>query len=111
MRGDWKDEAMQYRDIDRAIVEKLVPWRVTLNKSRATWSYYTRNPHGGGFGSNYCGPQYIAMQRAIENIPDGAQYELCINGKEKGIQTRVNNARNLPARNELERESGRRNGE
>lgn len=88
MRGDWMHEAQQYREIDRAILEKLVPWRIELRKDRATWSYYTRNPHGGGFGSNVVAPQYVALMRARENIPAGAQYELIINGKNRGIQTR-----------------------
>jgi len=88
MRGDFRSEAAEYRDIDRAIMEKLVPWRITMNKYRATWTYFTRNPHGGGFGSNYCGPQYIALARAIERIPAGAKYELIVNNEDKGLQLR-----------------------
>lgn len=85
--NDWKHDAMQYRDIDRAVMEKVAPWRVSLNKSRSTWNWFTSNPHGGGCGSNYCGPQYIAMRRATANIPIGAHYELTINGKQKGMFT------------------------
>ena len=63
-------------------------FKVTLNKYRSTWQYFTQNDVGGGFGSNYCGPQYIALARAVENIKPGQQYELVINGKSRGIQTR-----------------------
>jgi len=56
-------------------------WRVTLNKHRSTWNYFTRNEVGGGFGSNYCGPKYIALARAIQYIPAGTEYELVINGR------------------------------
>jgi hypothetical protein len=65
-----------------------VAWHVRLDKYRATWSYFTRNPQGGGFGSNYCGPQYIALARAIDNIPKGAEYSLTINGRSRGIRIR-----------------------
>ena len=80
--NDWKADAEQYRDVDRAIMEKLVPWNVRMDKTRATWNYFTRNPHGGGFGSNYCGPKYIALAKAIQSIPVGATYELIVNGKQ-----------------------------
>ncbi len=63
-------------------------YTVKLNKYGATWYYYTENPQGGGFGSNNCGPQYIALARARQDIPAGAQYELIINDKSRGIQTR-----------------------
>ena len=58
-------------------------WKVTLRKDRATWTYFTRNPVGGGFGSNYCGPQHIAMARAIKCIPNGAIVELEVNSKRR----------------------------
>jgi hypothetical protein len=51
-------------------------WKVTLRKERATWNWFTTNPQGGGFGSNLCGPKHAAMARALQNIPDGAEYEL-----------------------------------
>jgi hypothetical protein len=66
----------------------MAQWQVSLRKDRATWTYYTRNPLGGGFGSNYCGPQYIALIRATENIPEGQQYDLVVNGKQRGTQTK-----------------------
>lgn len=56
-------------------------WSVRLTKHRATWSYWTGNPQGGGFGSNYCGPMKHAKARAIANIPDGETYQLEINGR------------------------------
>lgn len=63
-------------------------WRVTMDKYRATWTYFTRNEVGGGCGSNYCGPQYIALARAVENIPSGTRYELVINGRSRGAQVK-----------------------
>ena len=60
---------------------------VRLDKHRSTWNYFTTNPQGGGFGSNYCGPKYIALGRAISNIPIGAQYTLIVNGKNHGTKT------------------------
>ena len=56
-------------------------WHVRLDKTRATWNYLTRHPQGGGFGSNYCSPKYIALARARECIPSGTQYTLTVNGK------------------------------
>lgn len=93
MLRDWKFEAMQYRDIDReaqrkAEAELEVKWEVSMHKYRATWQYFTTNPQGGGFGSNYCGPQYIALARAIENIPSGTSYRLTINGNDRGIRVK-----------------------
>jgi hypothetical protein len=61
---------------------------ITMSKHGATWSYFTLNEVGGGFGSNYCGPQYIALMRARENIKPGQQYKLIINGEDRGLQTR-----------------------
>jgi hypothetical protein len=59
-------------------------YAITLNKSGATWYYFTTNPQGGGFGSNNCGPQYIALARAKRGIPAGAEYTVKINGKTRG---------------------------
>ena len=87
--NDWRSEAEEYREIDKAIVEKLVPWCVNLNKHRATWTHTTHNPHGGSFGSNYCGPQYIALARATRNIPIGASYTLMVNGKDRGTHIKT----------------------
>lgn len=61
-------------------------YTVRLDKHRATWNYFTTNPQGGGFGSNYCGPKYIALERATANIPVGAQYRIVCNGRDCGIQ-------------------------
>lgn len=61
---------------------------ITMRKDGATWSYFTRNEVGGGFGSNYCGPQYIALMRARDCIKSGQQYRLTINGKDRGIQVK-----------------------
>lgn len=63
---------------------KTQAWRVTLDKHGATWYYFTRNEVGGGFGSNNCGPQHVAMARATANIPSGVAYDLVINGKSRG---------------------------
>ena len=62
-------------------MNNLTGWKVRMDKTRSTCNYFTRNPQGGGFGSNYCGPKYIALARARECIPSGAQYELTMNGK------------------------------
>lgn len=78
----------RFADIDKAVMLKVGRYKVTLQKHRATWYYFTTNPQGGGFGSNNCGPQHIALARAIQNIPAGAEYELIINEKSRGIKTR-----------------------
>lgn len=54
-------------------------WKITLRKHRATWHYFTENPQGGGSGSNICGPKYIALARATQYVPVGANYELWVN--------------------------------
>lgn len=51
-------------------------WKITLEKHRATWYWFTKNPSGGGFGSNYCGPKHVALASAIRNIPEGASYTI-----------------------------------
>ena len=63
-------------------------YTVRMDKHRSTWNYFTTNPQGGGFGSNYCGPKYIAVLRAIHAIPQGAQYRYIVNGKDCGIFTK-----------------------
>ena len=61
---------------------------VRMDKYRSTWNYFTTNPQGGGFGSNYCGPKYVALHYATSNIPIGAQYKLIVNDKDIGIKTK-----------------------
>jgi len=61
---------------------------VRMDKYRATWNYFTTNPLGGGFGSNYCGPKYVALNRALSALPIGTRYRLLCNGKDCGIQTK-----------------------
>ena len=61
---------------------------VRMDKYRSTWNYFTTNPQGGGFGSNYCGPKYVAFRYATSNIPIGAQYKLIVNDKDMGIKTK-----------------------
>ena len=65
-----------------------VSWHVNMDKHRATWFYFTGNPQGGGFGSNHCGSKKVALAKAIRNIPQGAQFDLRVNGKNCGVQTR-----------------------
>ncbi len=60
-------------------------WVVTLTKHRSTWSYFAQNPQGGGGGSSYCGPLYIAIERALWNIPKGQVYRLVVNGTDRGL--------------------------
>jgi len=84
--NDFRRDAEEYRDVDRAILEKLKPWRVVLNKHRSTWNWFTHNPQGGGFGSNNCGPKYIALGHATRGIPSGTTYELTVNGKRQADQ-------------------------
>lgn len=62
---------------------------ITLTKYRATWNWDYTNPQGGGCGSNYCGPQYIALVRALRYLSVGAQYRLIVNGKDRGIHTKL----------------------
>lgn len=66
----------------KPVVVVEVRWKVTLDKHRATWHYFTTNPQGGGFGSNNCGPKYVALHRATQYIPKGEQYMLVVNGKQ-----------------------------
>jgi len=63
-------------------------YTVRMDKYRATWNYFTTNPQGGGFGSNYCGPRYIAITRALHAIPQGESCRLIQNGKDLGIFTK-----------------------
>jgi len=60
-------------------------FHVRLNKYRSTWNWFTTNPQGGGFGSNYCGPRYIALARATHGIPVGASYQLTVNDRDLGV--------------------------
>lgn len=64
-------------------------YKITLDKHGASWHWYTKNPVGGGFGSNYCGPKTIALKAAIRNIPIGAQYEIWTNGKHTGTEIKT----------------------
>lgn len=68
-------------------------YKVNLRKERSTWYYFTTNPLGGGFGSNYCGPKKIAFGMAIHNIPFGAKYELIVNNKNQGVFDRTKDER------------------
>jgi hypothetical protein len=61
-------------------------FHITMHKDRSTWSYFTRNEVGGGFGSNYCGSLRVALKRAAACIKPGQQYRLTINGKDRGVQ-------------------------
>lgn len=63
-------------------------WSVRLNKHRATWSWFTGNPQGGGFGSNQVSSQKAVLARATRNIPEGATYELTINDKSMGTRSK-----------------------
>lgn len=63
-------------------------YTVRMDKHRATWHYFTTNPQGGGFGSNYCGPKYIALNKALYALPIGTRYQFICNGKDCGIQTK-----------------------
>lgn len=67
-------------------------WIVTLTKYRSTWSYFTTNPQGGGGGSSYCGPLYIAKARALWNVPTGGTYTLFINGQHRGMFVKAETA-------------------
>lgn len=61
---------------------------VTMDKYKSTWTYFTRNPEGGGFGSNFCGAKRVALSRAIRGVPKGAKYEVITNGKSEGVFTK-----------------------
>jgi hypothetical protein len=60
-------------------------WKVTLRKFGATWHYFTTNPQGGGFGSNYCGPKKSALRQALRNIPAGDTVEIITSHRDKEI--------------------------
>lgn len=70
-----------------ATIEKCQPrrWTVSLRKYRATWNYFTTNPQGGGFGSNYCGPKRIALDKALANIPAGDLVTIITSHQEEEI--------------------------
>lgn len=61
---------------------------VKMNKHRSTWTYFTTNPQGGGFGSNYCGTKAYALKRATLSLQPGTQYRLIVNDKDCGIQVK-----------------------
>jgi len=64
-------------------------YKVRMDKHRATWNWFVTNPQGGGFGSNHCGTQRAALYNALRGVPVNAQYQFVVNGKDRGIQTRL----------------------
>lgn len=56
-------------------------WKVRMDKYRSTWSYFTTNPQGGGFGSSHCGTKRVALHNATRFIPRGESYVLVCNGR------------------------------
>lgn len=56
-------------------------YTITLDKHFSTWYYFTKNPEGGGFGSNNCGPKKHALAYAMRGMPPGARYVIVTNGK------------------------------
>jgi len=64
---------------------------IRLRKYRSTWYYFTRNPQGGGFGSNHCGSKRIALHNAMRGIPSGSIVTIETRHKEKIINTEIVN--------------------
>jgi hypothetical protein len=56
-------------------------WKVRMTKYRSTWSWFTTNPQGGGFGSSHCGSKRVALHHATRAIPTGTAYTLMVNGR------------------------------
>jgi hypothetical protein len=61
--------------------QKPEQWKVRMTLYRSTWSYFTENPQGGGFGSTHCGSKKVALWKATLGIPSGETYLLTVNGK------------------------------
>ena len=55
-------------------------WHVRMDRYGATWSWFTTNPSGGGFGSSHCGSKGVALAHALRGVPAGP-YTLTTNGK------------------------------
>lgn len=83
----------------RTPVEALKPttYRVTLTRSGryGQWSYFTRNPQDGGFGTNTNGSSMgSTIRQAVQCIPVGTPYELVIHGRSRGVFIRDAEGRN-----------------
>jgi hypothetical protein len=59
---------------------------IALRKVRATWYWCHHNPQGGSFGSNYCGPQRIAIEVATRGLAAGQLYRLIVDERDRGIR-------------------------
>jgi len=67
-------------------------WHVRLNRRTAgsQVTYHTKNPQGGGFGTNTSNPSFRrAEAQATRNIPSGTSYHLTINDKYQGVKTKA----------------------
>jgi len=69
-------------------MNQILSFEVNMNLFRSTWHYCTTNPQGGSFGSNYCGPKYIALAKATYSMQPGTKYRLIVNGKDCGVQVK-----------------------
>jgi hypothetical protein len=65
-----------------------VEWKAELWKDGATWSWFTTNPVGGGFGSNAVTSQSDAIARAITNVPRGEAVHIYIDDADRGVYVR-----------------------
>lgn len=58
-------------------------WRPTLY---GQWTYFTKNPEGGGFGMNTSSASLsLAIRQAVLNIPTGTAYQLIVNDQDRGV--------------------------
>lgn len=55
--------------------------RITMRKTRSTWCWTVHYSGGGSFGSNYCGPAWIALQNAMRSLQLLSTVELVINNR------------------------------
>jgi hypothetical protein len=72
---------------DNPNVEPMRVFHVRMSKYRSTWSWFTTNPQGGGFGSNHCGTKRDALARALRSLRAGDKYSLTVNEQDCGIYT------------------------
>ncbi len=81
-------------------------WRIRLDKYRSTWSWFTTNPQGGGFGSNQVSSLAAVLARAAANIPAGEIYRLVVNGVDRGAKVRGMEHPSQDVSAEAEKENG-----
>ena len=64
-------------------------WQASLHKDGATWSWFTRNPEGGGFGTNAVTTLGDALARALSNVPKMTPVRVLVDDCDRGVFMKV----------------------